>query len=108
MDAEGREDPVVDPEPGPDFSRNERIALVLRNRLFLSACQIAKKVMSSKSIVHGDLRAGTGWQLNHVRRVPHNLTETEKAMRVEKTKELLALFQQVRRICQFIVTIDES
>jgi predicted RNA polymerase sigma factor len=87
--------PIV-PESEGNLSLDDRIALVLSEEPFLSVRQIAKKVMMSKSTVCRHLTETMKWKMQHLKWVPHSLTESEKMNRVESATELLELLQSIK------------
>jgi transposase len=88
--------PII-PESESDFSPNDSsIALVLSVESFLSVRQIAKKVMMSKSTVHRHLTQTARWKLQHLKWVPHSLTDSENVNRVQRATELLELLPSIK------------
>jgi predicted DNA-binding transcriptional regulator AlpA len=79
------------------FSLDDHIALVLSEEPFLSAPQVAVKVMISKSTVYRHLTQTMRRKSRHLQGDPHSWTQSEKMNRVQRATELLALLQSIRR-----------
>jgi DNA-binding transcriptional ArsR family regulator len=73
------------------FTVGNCITRVPSEELFLSARQIAKKVMMSKSTVRRHLTQGMQWKRCHLEWVPHIITESGKVKQVQTAREPLEL-----------------
>jgi hypothetical protein len=96
------------PESEGDFSLHYHITFMLSEEPFLSVRQTAKNAMMSKSIVYHPLTQTMKWKLQHLQRVPHSPTESEKTNRVQRAAKPLELLESIRHeMWQYIITLDD-
>jgi hypothetical protein len=66
---------------------DETILIALEEELYSSICQISQNTLLSKSTAYHHLIGSLGYEVKHLRWVPHRLSEEQK-IRVQKSIEL--------------------
>ena len=88
---------------------DQAITLALNEEPFASIRQIARKTLLPRSTIFRHLTLSMGFVMKHLRWVPHNLSDDQKQMRVDKSNDLLQLLNSMKHHSwKNIVTLDES
>jgi hypothetical protein len=100
--------PIV-PESEADFSLDDRIAIVLPEEPFHSVAELLKRLMMWKSTVDCHLTQPMKWKLQHLKRLPHSVTEFVKMDRGQRAVKLLKHLQSIRHQgSQCTLTLGDS
>jgi hypothetical protein len=76
---------------------------------FLAVRELAGLTCLPRSTAHGDLPEPLCSTVRHLRWIPHHLSEDQRAIRVNLSREFLAVLEaQQSRGWHDIVTLDES
>jgi hypothetical protein len=95
-------------DPSPDVVDNS-VLEALDQTPFASVRELAKATCIPRTTVWRRLTACLGFVIKHLHWVPHNLTDAQRQIRIDGSRELLKLLESAQtNDWQCLMTLDES